>query len=109
MAVLFSGLHVTVGAVQSQRVLVVPSGNIIRLTMDATVFPLGTTTLGIGVSLDGGNTWKTSSMTCPSSLLPPSGKWVMNYVLGANDAPTHARITVDTALGFSANTTVEAL
>lgn len=116
MTVLFSGLQVTLGGIQSQNLLAIASdlkvpgtSQVIRLSVDATVFPLGTTTLGIGLSRDGGSTWQTASMTCPGSLAPSSGKWVMNYGLGTDDVPTHVRVTVDAALGFSTNMTVEVL
>lgn len=113
MTTLFSGLQVVVGGVQAERVLSIPSDIkqpgvplTIRVTMDSSVFPLGTTTLGIGISKDNQASYKSASMTCPGS---KSGVWEMFYSLGPDDAPTHTRIGLDATLGFSSNMTVEAL
>src|SRR4029077_7980781 len=109
MAVLSSGLLVVVGGVQFQRVLAISSGTLVRLTMDGSVFPLGITTLSIGISTDGGATFNVASMTCPGGVTPLGGNWVMGYELGPSDVPTHTKIMVDAALGFSSNMTVEVL
>lgn len=116
MAVLFSGLQVVVAGVQLAGPFAIPgdlkqSGveQVFRLSADATVFPLGTTTLTVGISMDGGTTFRTASMACTGGVLPLGNKWVMTYALGANDTPTHAQITISAPLGFSANVTVEAL
>src|SRR5258708_7696234 len=106
MAVLSSGLMVVVAGVQASTTLAVSSGTKIRVSMDSTVFPLGTTTIGIGISTDGGSTFQVASMGCPGS---KSGNWVMTYELGPDDVPTHTKVMIDAAIGFSASMTVEAL
>lgn len=101
-----------VGGVQAERILSIPAelkqpGTqlTIRVSTDASVFPIGVTTIGIGISMDNQASFKSASMTCPGS---KSGVWEMLYSLGSNDAPTHARIRIDTTLGFSSNMVVEA-
>lgn len=116
MAVLFSGLQVVVAGAQLAGPFAVPGnlkqagvGQVFRLSADATVFPLGTTTLSVGVSMDGGATFRTASMSCVGGILPKGNKWFMDYGLGKDDAPTHVQITIGAPLGFSVNVTVEAM
>lgn len=116
MAVLFSGPQVVLAGIPAEKILVSPDGSkqngleqLFRVSMDASVFPLGETTLSLGISMDGGASFKTSSMTCTGGLLPRAGKWVMNYALGADDVPTHTRVSISALLGFTSNMTVEVL
>lgn len=114
--VLFSGLQATLAGIQSQNVLSIPPeakqaalAQIIRVSMDATVFPLGNTVISLGISMDGGSIFKTASMTCNGAILPRNGKWTMAYALGADDVPTHTKVSIDAPLGFTSSMTVEAL
>jgi len=110
VAVLFSGLQVTVGGVQSQAVIAVASGSRIRLTMDASVFPVGTTTISIGISTDGGVTYKSASMGCIGGVgANGAHNYVMTYEREPGATITHTKVTVDSLVGFSANTVIEAL
>jgi hypothetical protein len=113
MTILFSGLQVVVGGVQAERVLSIPGGlkqagvpQIIHVEIDSSLFPVGITTISIGISLDGRVSFKTASMTCQGGL---HSKETMRYSLGPNDIPTDARVRIDAPLGFSSNMTVEAL
>jgi streptogramin lyase len=116
MTILFSGLQAVLAGVPAEKILAPPADSkqagleqVFRVSMDATVFPVGATTLSLGISVDGGATYKTSSMTCTGGLLPRSGKWTMNYALGANAVPTHTKVSINAPLGFTSNMTVEAL
>lgn len=115
MTVLFSGLRIVAAGVKAESVLAIPADikkagapQTISVKMDATAFPLGITTLSIGISTDNQVTFKTASMTCPGGTLPKGNTWSMEYELGPDDVPTHTKVTVDSSLGFTANMTVEA-
>lgn len=114
MAVLFSGPQINGAGFQSGSPIAI-SGDlkqpgvelVIRLTMGASVFPLGTTTLYISISTDGGATYSTASMTCVGPAVIPN--WVMIYGLGPDAVPTHTGISINAPLGFTGNMTVEAI
>jgi hypothetical protein len=114
--VLFSGLQATLAGIQAQNVLLVPPeakqasiAQAIRVSMDATVFPLGTTILAVGISTNNQASFRTASMSCIGGIVPRSNKWTMTYALGQDDVPTHTKITIDAPLGFTSSMTVEAL
>lgn len=114
MTVLFAGPQINAAGLQSGNPIAIPGGlkqdgveQVIRLTMGASVFPLGTTTLSIGISTDGGATYHRASMTCVGPAIVPN--WVMAYGLGPDAVPTHTQISIDSPLGFTAAMTVEAL
>lgn len=116
MAILFSGLQAVLAGVPAEMVLAPPGGSkqagleqAFRVSMDATVFPLGTTTISLGISVDGGSTFRTASMGCIGGVLPRSGKWVVAYALDPDAIPTHTKVSINAPLGFTSNMTVEAL
>jgi hypothetical protein len=114
--VLFSGLQATLTGIQAQNVLLVPPeakqaslAQVIRVSMDATVFPPGTTTLSVGISTNNQASFRMASMTCPGGVIPKGNKWVIGYALGPDESPTHTKVLIDAPLGFTSSMTVEAM
>jgi hypothetical protein len=119
MTVLFSGtVTVTNGNLQTAN-LAVPGGIKqpgvplqLLLKLNESTFPAGTTTVSASLSMDGGSTWRTASMTCVNPKVwrgPPPHFWTLGFALEANENPTHARMNVVAPAQFNLTGTIEAL
>lgn len=119
MSTLFSGSLAFPQGVHTSAVIPVP-GNIKQpgaaLTIKASFvsenFAAGTTKITLFISLDGGATFLSASMTCvnPASFRGPAPHfWVMTFGLGADDIPTHAKYETDAPSAFSTPTILEAV
>lgn len=82
----------------------------IKVSFVAENFPAGTTTITLFISLDGGFSYRSASMTTinPATFRgPPPHFWVMTFGLGPNDIPTHAKFSTDAPQAFSTQATLE--
>lgn len=84
----------------------------IKAAFVAENFPNGISTITLFISTDGGNTYRSASMTVemPHSFRgPPPHFWTMTFELSHDDQPTHAKFSTDAPSAFSTPVTLEAL
>jgi hypothetical protein len=120
MTILFSGTVTVTGGNLQTSSLPVP-GNIkqpgvplnLVFKFDEATFPAGTTTITAQLSMDGGSTWRSASMTCVNPKTDWRGAaphfWQLGFTLGANENPTHARALVSAPAQFNLSGTIEAV
>ena len=79
--------------------------------MDDATFPDGTTSIAIFVSGDGGNTFRSASMTVDHpAFWRGAGPhfWVLEYGFLPNEAATHVKYATNAPQAFTTNVIVEA-
>ena len=118
MTVLFSGsVPIVAGPRESAAFSVVGSkiaGNVlrIRVSMNEATFPVGTTTISVMVSSDGGVTYRTASGTYinPAQWRGPGPHfWFLEYGFGAGELATHVKYATDAPQAFTTQVIVEAI
>lgn len=116
MSVLFTGTRSIAAGTAESLPFAVPQGTkqpgiplTLRLALDAATFPNGTVTISVSISIDGGANYRTASMTCetPATFRGPAPHfWFMDYSLGPNDNPTHAKFATNSPGAFSTGVTL---
>ena len=118
MTVLFDSVVPILGGVNESALMAVPGGIkqpgiplTLLLSVENTLMPVGTSTLTIFLSSDGGATFRSAS----SSGSPPTVRrgvgphfWQMGYSLGANDVITHVKFSTNVPSTFVAQVKLEA-
>ena len=119
MATLLAGVVPFPSGLRESAVFAVPGGikqagvplNL-KISLVADSFPNGTTNLTVFISLDGGASFRSASMSCviPASFRGPAPHfWTMTFSLGANDQPTHVKFSTEAPSAFSTSATLEVL
>lgn len=120
MSTLFTGSLSVVAGQKSYTPLPV-SGGIqglgkslqVSIVMTGTAFPTGTTTLTIGLSTDGGATYREASGSYTAPFPPGKGGGVPNqtlgFTVGDTTTVTHVRLSTDAPSTFTLPVTVTAV
>lgn len=119
MTILFQGNLNSPQGPRESPVFVVPS-NIkqpgvslgIKASFVAENFPVGTTTITLFISIDGGNTYRSASTTVvmPATFRGPAPHfWFLTFELGPEDVPTHTKFFTNAPQAFATPATLETI